>query len=68
MTPDVLARLIVNPGDAREVARRSLIWLAEYQAARSECFRGDRTETRASLEGGAVLDETTPLAAKRALA
>lgn len=61
------AHILANLGDSREVARRSLTWLAEYQAARSVSLwrsNGDST----SLELGALLDEATLLGARRALA
>jgi hypothetical protein len=66
MRPDVLARLLVNLGDSREVARRSLTWLAEYQAARSVSLWRSNGDS-ASLELGAVLDEATLLGARHAL-
>jgi len=67
MRPDVQAHVLDSLGDAREVARRSLTWLADYQAARSvSLWRsiGDAV----SLELGAVLDEATLTGARRAVA
>jgi hypothetical protein len=67
MRPDVLAHTLVNLSSSREVALRSLVWLAEYQAARSVSLwrsNGDST----SLELGALLDEATLLGARRSLA